>query len=168
MNEKHNQFRQRIVAEMAQFFEALGASATLGRMFGLLLISPEPVSLEAIAEELGLSKAAVSVQIRRLEELRYCRRLPRGSDRKQYFELNVDYLVDNLSLRMQAQERWLERLRDIRFREERQLRGDGGGGIMLRRVDELLRFQEEMQQSYRDLIRRFPENREENDGNERH
>lgn len=167
MNDDHDDFRERIIAEMAQFFEDLGASATLGRMFGLLLTSAGPLSLEALAGELNISKAAVSVQIRRLEELRYCRRIPRGSDRKQYFELNPDYLVDNLSLRVQVQEQWLDRLREIRAGERERGGSMEGEGLPLRRLDELIRFQRDMQQGYRDLMRRFQEETQEDQPHER-
>lgn len=139
-----------VVQEMAQFFEQLGASATLGRLFGLLLVSPEPLALETLARKLGLSKPAVSVQIRQLERLRYCTRLPRGSDRKQYFSLNPDYLSDNLRIRMDAQEAWLSRLEhtlDAQDGEE--------ADVVAERVRELIRFQRMMQERYHDLIHQF-------------
>ncbi|NBC30083.1 MAG: MarR family transcriptional regulator [Spirochaetes bacterium] len=135
---------------MAQFFEQLGASATLGRLFGLLLVSREPLALETLAERLGLSKPAVSVQIRQLEGLRYCHRLPRGSDRKQYFALNPDYLAENLRIRMDAQDRWLAQL-------ERTLASnkDDQPEVLPERMGELIRFQRMMQECYQKLIDQF-------------
>ncbi len=152
MNEKRNQNHSEIVEEMAGFFEQLGASANLGRMFGLLLTSPEPLSLETIAERMQVSKPAVSVQIRQLEQLRYCSRLPKGSDRKQYFELNPDYLVDNLSLRMEAQDRWIRRL-EQKLQERRE--GADDSATVGKRLEELVQFQRMMQDRYKDLINNF-------------
>jgi DNA-binding transcriptional regulator GbsR (MarR family) len=153
MNKKHETLEHAIVQEMAQFFEQLGASGTLGRLFGLLLVSQEPLALETLARRIGLSKPAVSVQIRQLERLRYCRRLPRGSDRKQYFALNPDYLAENLRIRVEAQEQWLSQL-------ERTLEAQQGEvpEVVGTRVSELIRFQRMMQERYRDLIYQFEGN----------
>ena len=153
MNEKRNHDHREIVEEMAGFFEQLGASANLGRMFGLLLTSPEPLSLETIAGRMHVSKPAVSVQIRQLEQLRYCNRLPKGSDRKQYFELNPDYLVDNLALRMEAQDNWLRRLEEKL--EARRRGGASHSTTVGKRLEELIQFQQMMQERYQDLINNF-------------
>lgn len=160
---KRHDFHGQVVEEMALFFEQLGTSANLGRLFGFLLTASTPVSLETLAERLGVSKPAVSVQIRRLEQLHYCRRLPRASDRRQYFVLNEDYLVDNLRLRMQAQERWLRRLCELTAPETAQHGDADGAGInstenpsaVVERLQALIRFQSMMQRHYEKLIQEF-------------
>ena len=61
----------------------------LGRLFGqvyfLLLFSKEPLTLDAIAENLGVSKASASNTVRKLEGWKAVRRTWKKNDRKDYF-----------------------------------------------------------------------------------
>jgi len=60
----------------AQLFHERGYSSQLGRIFSLLLLAIEPLSVKEIADCIGLSKAALYIQIRVLAQLGYCRKLP--------------------------------------------------------------------------------------------
>jgi DNA-binding transcriptional regulator GbsR (MarR family) len=48
--------------------EADGLSPIAGRLFALLMLAPEPQSLDDLAAALGVSKASVSTDARRLLE----------------------------------------------------------------------------------------------------
>jgi DNA-binding transcriptional regulator GbsR (MarR family) len=85
--------RQHLNDQMSIMFEQDGFSPLVGRIFALLLFSPVPLGLQEMADELGVTKAAVSVQVRTLENGGLCFKLARGNDRKDYY-----YISDNFSL----------------------------------------------------------------------
>jgi DNA-binding transcriptional regulator GbsR (MarR family) len=77
--------RHRFVDAIGEFFSRYGATATIGRVFALLLTSDAPLSLDDIAAWLGVSKSGASVATRDLERLALVRRqLTRGSRRVRY------------------------------------------------------------------------------------
>lgn len=53
-----------------------------GRCYGLLLVADEPLSLDTIATELGLSKGAVSTAVRQLVSWGLARTLPQPGSRR--------------------------------------------------------------------------------------
>ncbi|MFD2171744.1 GbsR/MarR family transcriptional regulator [Tumebacillus lipolyticus] len=98
MDDQFLELAKRLHASMARFFEQELGSSLSGRIFSLLLFAPEALSLEEIAKYLGVTKAAISVQIRPLERGGLCYRMPRGSDRKDYYKLADDFILTVLQL----------------------------------------------------------------------
>lgn len=92
-----------LINEMGILFENFGVNPIMGRIYGLLLESESPISLIDISETLNLSKAAISIQIRILENLGYCSKLPKTNDRQHYYILNDDYLEDVYRLRIEKE-----------------------------------------------------------------
>lgn len=92
---------------MGEVFEKLGVNHIMGRICGLLITAKEPLSLQQIAEQLSLSKASISIQIRNLEKYGYCRRLPKAKDRKNYYELHEDFLIRTYMDRIKTQEKYI-------------------------------------------------------------
>jgi len=74
-----------VVASLAQVCQIYGLPPTVGRLYALLFVSPVPLSLAELAEGTGAAKSTTSVALRRLERYRLVHRLPRGSDRKDYY-----------------------------------------------------------------------------------
>jgi len=81
---------RRFVEEMGQLFAREGYAPIAGRLFGLLLVAPEPVALTALAQELGVSKASVSTDTRRLERRGILERVRRPGDRQAYYRVSAD------------------------------------------------------------------------------
>lgn len=79
-----------VIASFARVCQIYGIPASLGRLYALLYVSPAPMSLADLAEATGAAKSTTSVALRRLERYRMVRRLPRGSDRKDYYEALTD------------------------------------------------------------------------------
>lgn len=82
---------EELVNYYAEYFRSSGINPMMGQIFGLLLAKDEPVSLGDIARELNLSKPAISIQVRQLNRLGYCRKIPRSSDRKDYYVVNEKF-----------------------------------------------------------------------------
>jgi DNA-binding transcriptional regulator GbsR (MarR family) len=73
--------------------EADGLSPIAGRLFALLLLADEPRSLDDLAAGLGVSKASVSTDARRLLERGIVERVARTGDRRDFYELTPDFFV---------------------------------------------------------------------------
>jgi DNA-binding MarR family transcriptional regulator len=77
-------------SQVAQVCQLYGIPAKYGRLYTTLFLSPHPLSLGQLAERSGNAKSTTSTALRALERYRFVRRLPRGSDRKDYYEVVAD------------------------------------------------------------------------------
>lgn len=79
---------------LSQLADYLGFSKVMGQLYGVLLLSGEPMSLDDLLERLDISKASVSMNMRTLEQLGMVRQVwLRGkSDRRKYYEAETDLL----------------------------------------------------------------------------
>lgn len=82
--------RRRFCDEFGQVFARYGLTLTFGRVFGLLLLSDDPLSLDEIAAWLNVSKSGTSVAARELERLGVARRLGTPGSRRIRYEANDD------------------------------------------------------------------------------
>jgi len=76
---------RRLVEQMGLLTEADGLPRIAGRIFGYLLLEPEERSLDEIAESLGVSRASVSTDARRLTQVGLLERRSRPGDRRDYY-----------------------------------------------------------------------------------
>jgi DNA-binding transcriptional regulator GbsR (MarR family) len=89
-----------------------GLPRIAGRILGLLLVSAEPLALDAIAERLGVSRASVSTDARRLVEQGVLERVGRPGDRKDYYRMAADSPQRSLEQRLGAVRQFLALLDD--------------------------------------------------------
>jgi hypothetical protein len=95
--------QDRFVEEMGLTTEADGLPRIAGRLFGLLLLSAEPLSLDEIAEALNVSKGSASTDARLLMSHGWLRRTTIAGDRKDYYELAPDFFAGIVEYRLR---RW--------------------------------------------------------------
>jgi DNA-binding Lrp family transcriptional regulator len=81
---------RRFVEEMGQLWAREGYAPIAGRVFGRLLVAPEPLPLTVLARELGVSKASVSTDTRRLERRGILERVRRPGDRQVYYQVSPE------------------------------------------------------------------------------
>lgn len=98
---------QDVIERMALLFERDGLPRIAGRVLGYLLLSPEPCSLDELAEALQVSKSSVSTDARLLGRMGAVERVTIPGDRRDYYRVATD-----LPHRMSAL--WRERLVDTR------------------------------------------------------
>jgi DNA-binding MarR family transcriptional regulator len=73
------------VDRMGLFFETIGATRTMGRLYGWLMIcDPPQQSLTELAAKLSVSKASVSTVARQLQEGGMVERLPSAARQHRY------------------------------------------------------------------------------------
>ena len=85
--------RHAFVNKMGQATEIDGMSPIAGRLFATLLLSAEPRSLDELAEEIGVSKASISTDARRLLDRGIVERVTHAGDRRDYYELAPDFFA---------------------------------------------------------------------------
>ena len=71
--------------------QAFGLSRLFGQIYTYLYLSPEPQSLDELAEGLGVSKASVSIAARQLESWGALRCIWKRGDRRDYYEAETDF-----------------------------------------------------------------------------
>lgn len=70
--------------------KVLGLPRSLGEIYGLLFISTQPLSLDDLVRDLGISKGSASQGLRTLRTLGAVREAPSNGDRRTYYEPAVD------------------------------------------------------------------------------
>src|SRR5499427_4728949 len=94
--------------------EADGLSPIAGRLFALLLLAPEPQSLDELADGLGVSKASVSTDARRLLDRGIVERTRRTGDRRDFYELAPDFFARVIRARVARWRRIQQLVDDVR------------------------------------------------------
>jgi DNA-binding transcriptional regulator GbsR (MarR family) len=97
LNEVHDSMLEGL-SQLADYF---GFSKIMGQLYGILLLNPKPLSLDDMVEQLGISKASVSINMRTLEHFGMVRQVwlkGGGSDRRKYYEAVTDFwqIITNL------------------------------------------------------------------------
>jgi DNA-binding transcriptional regulator GbsR (MarR family) len=76
------------LGQLASYF---GFSKVIGQLFGALLLSPQPLSLDDLMSRLGISKASVSTNMRILEHMGIVREAWVKDDRRKYYRAESDF-----------------------------------------------------------------------------
>ncbi len=78
--------RTQLVETGGRTSQDLGAGRIVGQVLISLYLQAEPRSLDCMCEELGLSKASVSIAARQLEQLGLIQKVWKSGDRKNYYK----------------------------------------------------------------------------------
>lgn len=76
---------------LSQISRFWGFPKGMGAIFAVLYLSPTPLSLDEIVQETGLTKGAISTEIRALARMGLVLRSTRLGDRKDYYEAESDF-----------------------------------------------------------------------------
>jgi DNA-binding transcriptional ArsR family regulator len=90
------------VESMGLFWESEGLPRIAGRLFGFLIVQSEPCSLDDLAAALGVSKASISTDSRRLEQLGLITRVGKPGDRRDYYVVDPNAPITSLELRLRG------------------------------------------------------------------
>lgn len=78
---------------LSQISRFWGFPKGMGAIFAVLYLSPTPLSLDDIVQETGLTKGAISTEIRALARMGLVHRSTKLGDRKDYYEAETDFYV---------------------------------------------------------------------------
>lgn len=133
------------VERMGMLAEEDGWSRIAGRILGYLTLAPEECSLDEIASALGVSRASVSTDARRLMQEGLLERLSRPGDRRDYYRLAPESLRSSLRARIERLRRYHELIKGaleggVGGVEARQRLAAWSGAheLILRTMDEVL------------------------------
>jgi DNA-binding transcriptional regulator GbsR (MarR family) len=90
-NKTIRETRERFIQGMAQILVPWGVPQTAARLYGYLLLSEEPVSLDRIVADLEISKSTASVSARLLMTYTLARRSGKRGTRTVLFEASDDF-----------------------------------------------------------------------------
>lgn len=92
---------QQFIERMGRLTEADGLPRIAGRMFGYLLLTPGECSIEELASILGVSRASVSNDARRLAQMGVLERRSRPADRRDYYGIAPDFFHTSVEVRLE-------------------------------------------------------------------
>jgi DNA-binding transcriptional regulator GbsR (MarR family) len=93
-----SQARTNFIEGMSRISDFWGFPKAMGAIYGAIYLSPDPISLDALVAQVGVSKGAVSTNVRQLERLGMVHKHFQLGDRKDYYTAETDFwqLVKNV------------------------------------------------------------------------
>src|SRR5919106_4515189 len=102
------------IETMGLALESDGLPRISGRIFGLLLVSEDALSLDEIAAELRVSKGSVSTNARLLEQRGVLEQVSRPADRRDYYQVPRDLFSHTMAQRLARWQRFHEAIGQAR------------------------------------------------------
>ncbi|HTP03171.1 MAG TPA: MarR family transcriptional regulator [Anaerolineales bacterium] len=91
MSKDAQHIRQEFLEGLSRISRFWGFPKGVGAAFAVLYLSPEPLSLDEIVRQTGLTKGAISTNVRALARMGLVQRTSRLGDRKDYYEAETDF-----------------------------------------------------------------------------
>jgi DNA-binding transcriptional regulator GbsR (MarR family) len=91
MPTKLSQLKKDFTEGLSQISRFWGFPKGMGAIFAVLYISPAPLSLDEIVQQTGLTKGAISAEVRTLARMGLVHRSSKLADRKDYYEAESDF-----------------------------------------------------------------------------
>ena len=88
---------------LSQISRFWGFPKGMGAIFAVLYLSPTPLSLDEIVQETGLTKGAISIEIRALARMGLVHRSSKLGDRKDYYSAEADFYASIRSILKERQ-----------------------------------------------------------------
>jgi HTH-type transcriptional regulator, glycine betaine synthesis regulator len=109
MSESIRQIKQDFVEGLSQISRFWGFPKGMGAIFAVLYLSPSPLPLDEIVTQTGLTKGAVSTEVRALARLGLVHRSTKLADRKDYYEAETDFYKSIRSILKERQNNEFDR-----------------------------------------------------------
>jgi len=137
---------RRFVEDVARLLTPWGVPQAAARLYGYLLLSAEPVSLDRITADLEMSKSSASVAARLLERYTLARRHGERGSKRALYEVS-----DNYEGMLAEQDRLLQALAEL-------LRSGAGAvasGTTRERLKEMAEFYQLMREAMESALHRW-------------
>jgi DNA-binding transcriptional regulator GbsR (MarR family) len=83
--------KENFIQSMSRISSFWGLPKALGAIFGAIYLSPVPINLDELVTQVGVSKGAVSTNVRQLERLGLIHKHVELGDRKDYYMAETDF-----------------------------------------------------------------------------
>src|ERR1044072_4702240 len=104
MTQSLTQIKTDFTEGLSQISRFWGFPKGMGAIFAVLYLSPMPLSLDEIVSETGLTKGAISTEIRALARMGLVHRSTKLGDRKDYYEAESDFYAAIKSILKRSEE----------------------------------------------------------------
>jgi DNA-binding transcriptional regulator GbsR (MarR family) len=91
MSDNLLQAREHFLQGVSRISEFWGFPKAMGAIFGALYLSPQPLSLDDLVEQVAVTKGSVSTNVRALERLGMVHRHIRVGERKDFYVAETDF-----------------------------------------------------------------------------
>lgn len=91
MTQTLTKIKQDFTEGLSQISRFWGFPKGMGAIYAVIYLSPTPLSLDEIVQQTGLTKGAISTEIRALARMGLVHRSTRLGDRKDYYEAEADF-----------------------------------------------------------------------------
>jgi len=128
MTTQLTQLKQDFTESLSQISRFWGFPKGMGAIFAVLYLSPSPLSLDEIVKETGLTKGAISTEVRTLARMGLVHRSSKVADRKDYYEAESDFYQSIRSILKERQNSEFDRsLRAVKGMLEKLEAGSASG-----------------------------------------
>lgn len=115
MTQSLTKIKKEFTQGLSQISRFWGFPKGMGAIFAILYLSPIPLSLDEIVQETGLTKGAISTEIRALARMGLVHRSSKLGDRKDYYEAETDFYAAIRSILKERQNSEFDRaVRSVR------------------------------------------------------
>lgn len=90
-NEQLERARERVIDTIAQNMNLYGVTESVGRLYGSLYFHENPITLDEMKDELGMSKTSMSTSVRGLMELKMVEKVWKKGERKDLYRAEMDW-----------------------------------------------------------------------------
>lgn len=115
MTTKLPQIKKDFTEGLSQISRFWGFPKGMGAIFAVLYLSPIPIPLDEIVEQTGLTKGAISTEVRTLARMGLVHRSTKLGDRKDYYEAETDFYAATRAILKERQNSEFDRaLRSVK------------------------------------------------------
>lgn len=115
MSKSLTTIKENFTQGLSQISRFWGFPKGMGAIFAVIYLSPTPLSLDEIVQETGLTKGAISTEIRALARMGLVHRSSKLGDRKDYYEAETDFYAAIRSILKERQNSEFDRaIRSVR------------------------------------------------------
>lgn len=83
--------RERVIEAISQNMNLYGVTPSIGRLWGLLYFQNQPMTLDEMKNELGMSKTSMSTSVRNLMDLHMVDKVWKKGNRKDLYKAEEDW-----------------------------------------------------------------------------
>lgn len=96
--ERLEKTRERIIESIAENIHLYGLTPSAGRQFGMMFFHDDPLTLDEMTENLGMSKTSISTSVRSLSDLKLVERAWKRGVRKDLYQTKDDWYQSFIDL----------------------------------------------------------------------
>jgi HTH-type transcriptional regulator, glycine betaine synthesis regulator len=89
--EEVEQVRQRVIQSVAKNMDLFGITPSVGRLYGTMYFKDEPMTLDDMRDELGMSKTSMSTGVRSLLDIHMVHQTWKKGERKDLYRAENDW-----------------------------------------------------------------------------